>query len=87
MRASRLFLDLARESFFSSAHLTLSLDSDRYDTGQIADFLVMDDFKLRFATCTTPGDAASCTFSNVRSGLIVGMLSIGTLIGSLIGAL
>ncbi|GAA5998918.1 hypothetical protein JCM5350_005490 [Sporobolomyces pararoseus] len=57
-----------------------------YDTGQIADFLVMDDFKLRFATCTTPGDAASCTFSNVRSGLIVGMLSIGTLFGSLIGA-
>jgi hypothetical protein len=46
----------------------------------------MDDFKLRFATCTVPGDAASCTFSNVRSGLIVGMLSIGTLFGSLIGA-
>lgn len=58
----------------------------RYDTGQIADFLVMDDFKLRFAQCGVPGDVATCAFSTVRSGLIVAMLSIGTLIGSLIGA-
>ncbi|GAA5887468.1 hypothetical protein JCM16303_003426 [Sporobolomyces ruberrimus] len=57
-----------------------------YDTGQIADFLVMDDFKLRFAQCGVPGDVATCAFSTVRSGLIVAMLSIGTLIGSLIGA-
>ncbi|GAA6059272.1 hypothetical protein JCM10212_006665 [Sporobolomyces blumeae] len=57
-----------------------------YDTGQIADFLVMDDFKLRFAQCSTPGDVATCSFSDVRSGLIVGLLSIGTLCGALIGA-
>ncbi|GAA6021099.1 hypothetical protein JCM11491_004415 [Sporobolomyces phaffii] len=57
-----------------------------YDTGQIADFLVMDDFKLRFAECAVPGDVATCEFSTVRSGLIVAMLSIGTLVGSLIGA-
>ncbi|GAA5914769.1 sugar porter family MFS transporter [Sporobolomyces salmoneus] len=57
-----------------------------YDTGQIADFLVMDDFLLRFAECSTPGDVATCAFSNVRSGLIVAMLSIGTLFGALFGA-
>ncbi|GAA5840759.1 hypothetical protein JCM11251_001691 [Rhodosporidiobolus azoricus] len=56
-----------------------------YDTGQISVFLEMDDFKRRFASCgDTPLD--ECTFSNVRSGLIVAMLSIGTLFGSLIGA-
>lgn len=57
-----------------------------YDTGQISDILIMDDFKLRFATCSTPGDASSCTFSVVRAGLIVSLLSIGTLVGALIGA-
>ncbi|GAA5928840.1 sugar porter family MFS transporter [Sporobolomyces koalae] len=57
-----------------------------YDTGQIADFLVMNDFKLRFAQCAVPGDVATCQFSTVRSGLIVAMLSVGTLFGSLIGA-
>ncbi|BGP16183.1 hypothetical protein JCM10213_001399 [Rhodosporidiobolus nylandii] len=56
-----------------------------YDTGQISDFQEMDDFKRRFAGCgNTP--LADCSFSHVRSGLIVGMLSIGTLIGALIGA-
>ncbi|BGP55490.1 hypothetical protein JCM8202v2_003094 [Rhodotorula sphaerocarpa] len=57
-----------------------------YDTGQIADFQAMETFKLAFAECTTPGVAATCEFSNVRTGLIVAMLSIGTLIGALIGA-
>ena len=57
-----------------------------YDTGQISDILLMRDFKLRFAHCTTPGDVNSCSFTNVRSGLIVALLSIGTLIGALIGA-
>ncbi|GAA5825400.1 hypothetical protein JCM5353_003617 [Sporobolomyces roseus] len=57
-----------------------------YDTGQIADFLVMDDFLLRFSSCDTPGVVETCAFSTVRSGLIVAMLSIGTLIGALIGA-
>ncbi|KAK3112900.1 hexose transporter hxt5 [Teratosphaeriaceae sp. CCFEE 6253] len=51
-----------------------------YDTGQISGFLEMDDFLGRFGN--EPGPA----FSNVRSGTIVGLLSIGTLIGALISA-
>jgi hypothetical protein len=46
----------------------------------------MSDFKLRFAHCNTAGDASTCEFSRVREGLIVSLLSIGTLIGALIGA-
>lgn len=46
----------------------------------------MNDFKLRFAQCTTAGDVSSCKFSRVREGLIVALLSIGTLIGALSGA-
>ena len=46
----------------------------------------MDDFKLRFAQCGTAKDASSCEFSRVREGLIVALLSIGTLIGALCGA-
>ena len=42
----------------------------------------MDDFLSRFGDCSS----GTCSFSNVRSGLIVGLLSIGTLIGALIGA-
>jgi len=57
-----------------------------YDTGQISDILLMEDFKLRFATCTSPTDPTSCEFSTIRSGLIVSLLSIGTLIGALLGA-
>ncbi|KAI5476670.1 hypothetical protein MNV49_007383 [Pseudohyphozyma bogoriensis] len=57
-----------------------------YDTGQISDFLLMDDFLLRFAECSTPGDVSTCAFSNVRTGLIVAMLSVGTAFGALLGA-
>jgi hypothetical protein len=46
----------------------------------------MDDFKLRFAQCSTAVDVSSCKFSRVREGLIVALLSIGTLIGALSGA-
>lgn len=53
---------------------------------QISDILLMDDFKLRFAQCSTAGDVSSCKFSRVREGLIVALLSIGTLIGALFGA-
>lgn len=58
----------------------------RYDTGQISDFLIMDDFLLRFADCTSATDAATCVLSNERTGLIVGMLSVGTMAGALTGA-
>lgn len=46
----------------------------------------MDDFLVRFATCGTPGVADTCHFSRVREGLIVALLSVGTLIGALLGA-
>ncbi|KAK5127371.1 hypothetical protein LTR85_006710 [Meristemomyces frigidus] len=49
-----------------------------YDTGQISGFLEMQNFLDRFGT--------NGTFSNVRSGTIVGLLSIGTLIGALLSA-
>jgi SP family sugar:H+ symporter-like MFS transporter len=52
-----------------------------YDTGQISGFLEMDVFLRRFGIERPDG---SFYFSNVRSGLIVGLLSIGTLIGALL---
>ena len=57
-----------------------------YDTGQISDILLMDDFKVRFAECATPGVASSCHWGTARSGVIVALLSIGTLVGALLGA-
>ncbi|EMD37312.1 hypothetical protein CERSUDRAFT_113964 [Gelatoporia subvermispora B] len=57
-----------------------------YDTGQISDILLMDDFLLRFGQCSTTGVASTCSFTKVREGLIVALLSIGTLIGALVGA-
>ncbi|KAL2823444.1 general substrate transporter [Aspergillus cavernicola] len=53
-----------------------------YDTGQISGFQEMSDYLERFGELGDDGYA----FSNVRSGLIVGLLSIGTLIGALCGA-
>ncbi|KAK4940925.1 hexose transporter hxt5 [Elasticomyces elasticus] len=53
-----------------------------YDTGQISGFLEMPDFLRRFGQ--TNGGTPS--FSNLRSGLIVGLLSIGTLLGALLAA-
>lgn len=46
----------------------------------------MEDFIQRFGTCSVPGDASSCQFSIVREGLIVSLLSVGTLTGALSGA-
>ena len=62
-----------------------------YDTGQISDILLMNDFLERFGQCGGGGGsvgtaASDCSFTNVRSGLIVALLSIGTLIGALLGA-
>lgn len=55
-----------------------------YDTGQISGFLEMEDFLGRFGDTTdVDGNPA---FSKVRSGTIVGLLSIGTLIGAIVGA-
>lgn len=57
-----------------------------YDTGQISDILLMDDFRQRFATCSNPAEVSTCEFTTVRAGLIVSLLSIGTLAGALAGA-
>lgn len=54
-----------------------------YDTGQISGFLAMPDFLRRFGQRQADGSYA---FSNVRSGLVVGLLSIGTLFGALVAA-
>ena len=40
----------------------------QYDTGQISDILLMEDFLGRFAQCGTPGVASTCQFSIVREG-------------------
>jgi MFS transporter, SP family, sugar:H+ symporter len=58
-----------------------------FDTGQISDILIMDDFRRRFGSCTNYSVASTCEFSNVRAGLIVALLSIGTLAGALAGAM
>ncbi|KAG9810470.1 general substrate transporter, partial [Aureobasidium melanogenum] len=49
-----------------------------FDTGQISGFLEMDDFLRRFGE--------NGAFSPSREGTIVGLLSIGTLIGAIIAA-
>lgn len=54
-----------------------------YDTGQISGFLEMHDFLRRFGQTNSHGEKY---FSTVRSGLIVALLSIGTLMGALIAA-
>ncbi|KAG0652223.1 High-affinity fructose transporter ght6 [Hyphodiscus hymeniophilus] len=57
-----------------------------YDTGQISGFLEMDVFLQRFGIRTEKNatNPSGFYFTNVRSGLIVALLSIGTLIGCLI---
>lgn len=55
-----------------------------YDTGQISGFLEMPDFLNRFGQ--EDPNTGERYFSTVRSGLIVALLSIGTLIGALVAA-
>ncbi|PGH28023.1 hypothetical protein AJ80_00278 [Polytolypa hystricis UAMH7299] len=55
-----------------------------YDTGQISGVLEMNDFLRRFGEPNP--DGSGYHFSNVRAGLIVAMLSVGTLIGALVAA-
>lgn len=54
-----------------------------YDTGQISGFLEMPDYLQRYGS---PDGKGGYEFTNVRSGLIVSLLSIGTLVGALVGA-
>ncbi|KAI0973245.1 hexose transporter [Xylaria arbuscula] len=56
-----------------------------YDTGQISGFLEMPDFQQRFGEYLSDGNGGlAWGFTSLRSGLIVGLLSIGTLVGALI---
>ncbi|KAI0407175.1 hexose transporter [Xylaria palmicola] len=58
-----------------------------YDTGQISGFLEMPDFQRRFGEASDDGmGGIKYSFGSVRSGLIVGLLSIGTLVGALMAA-
>ncbi|KAI9150110.1 Hexose transporter-like protein [Paramyrothecium foliicola] len=63
--------------------LTKQPNSFGYDTGQISGFLEMPDFLERFGEIDDTGERH---FSTIRSGLIVALLSIGTLIGALAAA-
>ncbi|KAF2013767.1 general substrate transporter [Aaosphaeria arxii CBS 175.79] len=56
-----------------------------YDTGQISGFLEMPDFLRRFHDKVDP-ETGKLAFSNARSGTIVALLSIGTLIGAIVAA-
>lgn len=55
-----------------------------YSTAQISGFTTMEDFLLRFGQ--VHHETGEHYFSNVRNGLIVGLLSIGTMVGSLLAA-
>lgn len=58
-----------------------------YDTGQISGFLSMENFLEEFGDTTTTTDGVTMpAFTDVRSGLIVALLSIGTLCGALFGS-
>ncbi|KAF7798713.1 hypothetical protein EIP86_009937 [Pleurotus ostreatoroseus] len=57
-----------------------------YDTGQISDVTLMDDYMLRFSSCTDRTDINTCHWPIGRKGLIVGIFSIGTMVGSLAGS-
>ncbi|KAI5356923.1 Putative major facilitator, sugar transporter, major facilitator superfamily [Septoria linicola] len=69
-------------SFFMAILVSMGGFIFGYDTGQISGFLEMPDFKERFGQQRDNGEYY---FSNVRSGLIVALLSIGTLFGALTG--
>ncbi|KAI9810810.1 MAG: hexose transporter hxt1 [Pycnora praestabilis] len=71
---------LTRRSFVMGVLVSMGGFIFGYDTGQISGFLTMPDFLQRFGQRGADG---TYSFSNVRSGLIVGLLSIGTLAGAL----
>ncbi|KAL2826271.1 general substrate transporter [Aspergillus cavernicola] len=74
---------LTWRSFVMGIFISMGGFTFGYDTGQISGFLEMDDFLRRYGELGSDG---AYHFSNVRSGLIVALLSIGTLIGALVAA-
>ncbi|KAL4782118.1 general substrate transporter [Aspergillus varians] len=74
---------LTWRSFIMGIFVSMGGFTFGYDTGQISGFLEMDDFLRRYGEQSADG---TYHFSNVRSGVIVGLLSIGTLMGALVAA-
>lgn len=73
---------LTARTFFMCILVSMGGICFGYDTGQISGFLEMENFLYNFADTREPEYA----FTWKRSGLIVGTLSIGTLIGALVSA-
>merc|ERR1711964_314961 len=73
---------MTARTFFMSILVSMGGICFGYDTGQISGFLEMENFLYNFADQREP----TLAFTWRRSGLIVGMLSIGTLFGALISA-
>ena len=61
----------------------LKLHTNLRDTGQIADLMVMDDYKSRFAQHKPDG---MLYWNTWIQGLVVGLLSVGAIFGALVGA-
>lgn len=72
---------LTIRTFFMAVLVSMGGIVFGFDTGQISGFVQMNNFLENFADEHNP-----LGFSNVREGLIVGMLSIGTLVGALTAA-
>lgn len=70
---------MTMRTFFMTVVVSIGGVCFGYDTGQISGFLQMDDFVYQFAD-----DRDTLELSDIRTGLMVAMLSIGTLIGALI---
>ncbi|PGH04542.1 hypothetical protein AJ79_07068 [Helicocarpus griseus UAMH5409] len=74
---------LTWRSFFMGLFVSMGGFIFGYDTGQISGILEMQDFLQRFGEREPSGEYY---FSNVRAGLIVALLSVGTLMGALAAA-
>ncbi|EPE29153.1 MFS general substrate transporter [Glarea lozoyensis ATCC 20868] len=77
---------LTLRTFFMTMLVSMGGICFGYDTGQISGFQEMDNFLYQFADQRNGPPDSPYSFTWQRSGLIVGMLSIGTLIGALTSA-
>ncbi|KAI9832386.1 MAG: hypothetical protein M1819_004374 [Sarea resinae] len=75
---------LTLRTFFMGVLVSMGGFIFGYDTGSISGYLLMKDFMRRFAEYNE--HTHEYYFTNVRKGVIVGLLSVGTLIGSLVSA-